>query len=61
MNAWNNKNKYKSIYLNTNIAACMAGKWLDLRRKFILFVVDSGTRAYLQVLQQPLGKNVTVP
>lgn len=39
----------------------MAGKLVDLRRKFILCIVDSGTLAYLQVLQQPLGKNVTVP
>lgn len=57
MKAWNDKYKYKSIYLHTNIA----GKWVDLRRQIILCIADSDTLAYLQVLQQPLGKNEIVP
>lgn len=57
MKAWNDKYKYKSIYLNTNISR----KWVDLSRQFILRIVDSDTLAYLQVLQQPLGKNEIVP
>lgn len=55
--AWNDKYKYQSIYLNTNLS----GKWVDLRRQVILCIVDSETLAYLQVLQQPLGKNEIVP
>lgn len=57
MKASNNKYEHRSIYLNTNLS----GKWDDLRRQFILCIVDSDTLAYLQVLQQPLGKNEIVP
>lgn len=57
MKAWNDKYKYKSIYLNTNLSR----EWADLRRQFILCIVDSDALAYLQVLQQPLGKNEIVP
>lgn len=57
VNAWHNKHKN----LNTNLSASMAKKLVDLRRKFILCIAYSVTLAYLQVLQQPLGKNVIVP